>query len=603
MKPEISLQTVDVGERSIARYRGIAPDELLDELEELADSLRGIRVLQLNATPYGGGVSELLRSQVPLLNDLGLEAEWKVISGDEAFFNVTKAMHNGLQGAQRGLTAAQRDIYLAVSARNAALLDDTYDVVIIHDPQPAALMHLRGRGSARWIWRCHIDTSAPDPEVWGFLRDFVTGYDSTVFTMAEFAPPEIDRTRLVVIPPAIDPLSPKNLPLPGELARHLLDWIGVSLEHPLVTQVSRFDPWKDPLGVIAAYRLAREEIPTLQLALVGSMALDDPEGWAIYAEVMAATRADPRIHVFTNLTGVGNIEVNAFQQLSDVVVQKSIREGFGLVVSEALWKGTPVVAGRTGGIPMQLPDGVGGILVDSVEECARAVVELVRDRPRAEELGARGREHVRRSFLLPRLLRDELALVARLVRGQPRRETGQVRDAVTGIFSRTYFDATLERELEHARREGKAIALALFDLDRVGQIAEALGHDRTTQLLREVAQLIRAQTRISDVVAHWHGTELALLLPGASFEGAAARVEQIRQAIGQLDAARAAPAGLVAVSAGLVSTTVDRTLTADALVEAATRALADARRAGGNRVQTAELRPQHTAAPPPGGRS
>jgi trehalose synthase len=409
------LETVDVGERSLSAYRGVAPDALLDQLEAVAEPLRGLRVLQLNATPYGGGVSELLRSGVPLLNDLGLIVDWKVIAGDERFFETTKAIHNGLQGAARGLTDAERAAYLEATERNAALLEEEYDVVLVHDPQPAGILSLHGKGAASWVWRCHIDTGAPNPEVWEFVRGWLEGYDAAVFTMREFAPPDLPIGRVELIPPAIDALSPKNLDLPEPLARQVLAWIGIGPDRPLVTQVSRFDPWKDPLGVIAAYRLAREEMPDLQLALAGSMALDDPEGWRIYEEIRSASEGDPLVHVFTNLTGVGNVEVNAFQRLSTLVIQKSIREGFGLVVSEALWKGTPVVAGRAGGIPLQMADGAGGVLVDSVEECARAIVELIRDPERARELGARGRERVRERFLLPRLLLNELALVAELV--------------------------------------------------------------------------------------------------------------------------------------------------------------------------------------------
>lgn len=254
-------------------------------------------------------------------------------------------------------------------------------------------------------------------------------------------PPEFPLARVEIIPPAIDPESPKNIELDVGLARRILQWIGVDLDRPLVTQVSRFDPWKDPLGVIAAYRLARDEVPDLQLALVGSMALDDPEGWEIYREIREAAGGDPDIHLFTNLTGVGNIEVNAFQRLSDVVLQKSLREGFGLVVSEALWKGTPVVAGRAGGIPLQLQDGVGGFLVDSIEACAERTVWLLRHPDEARALAASGRAHVRERFLLTRLIADELRLSADLL-GAGARETqpvaqvglaGEVRDPVCGM--------------------------------------------------------------------------------------------------------------------------------------------------------------------------
>jgi trehalose synthase len=234
--------------------------------------------------------------------------------------------------------------------------------------------------------------------------------------MPAFVPPDLPIERVASIAPAIDPLSPKNLDLDPDTARQILDWIGVELPGRLVTQVSRFDAWKDPLGVVAAYRLVLQEIPGLQLALVGSMALDDPEGWEVYEQVSEHAADDPLIHLYTNLTGVGNVEVNAFQRLSDVVVQKSIREGFGLVVSESLWKETPVVAGRAGGIPMQMPEGVGGLLVDSVEECASAILSLLTDSELAGQLGRSGREHVREHFLLPRMLMEELRLLCMLGR-------------------------------------------------------------------------------------------------------------------------------------------------------------------------------------------
>jgi len=430
------LQTVDVGERPVDAYRGVAPDTTLDELRRCAQDLRGARVLHINATPYGGGVSELLRSVVPLLNDLGLIADWKIISGDDAFFQVTKAMHNALQGASHGLSKEQHAHYVATAEQNARLLEEEYDFVFIHDPQPAAVLPFHGKGSARWVWRCHIDTSHPNLDVWDFVRGYISAYDAAVFTMAEFVPPDFPLAQVEIIPPAIDPLSPKNLPLAESTARQVLDWIGVRLNRPLITQVSRFDPWKDPLGVIAAYRLVRQQIPNVQLALVGSMALDDPEGWEVYRQIQAASAADPLIHVFTNLTGVGNIEVNAFQRLSDVVVQKSLREGFGLVVSEALWKGTPVVAGRAGGIPLQMADGVGGMLVESVEQCATAITLLLQNPRQAKELAARGRERVREHFLLPRLLLNELSLMVDLTRERPIRRAGSTaarRDVVCGM--------------------------------------------------------------------------------------------------------------------------------------------------------------------------
>jgi trehalose synthase len=276
------LQNVDVGVQSLDSYAQSAGREVIEQLRSLAAPLRGARILHLNATPYGGGVAEILRSEVPLLRNLGLAADWKLITADEAFFSVTKAIHNGLQGAQRDLSPAEREAYLANSTRNAYLLEETYDVVVVvHDPQPLAILQLHGRGEARWAWRCHIDTSEPHRPTWSFVRAYLEGFDAAVFTLDSFVPPDLPLSRVEIIPPAIDPESPKSLELELSLARRVLQWIGVEVDRPLITQVSRFDPWKDPLGLIAAYRLVKHELPNLQLALVGSMALDDPEGWAI----------------------------------------------------------------------------------------------------------------------------------------------------------------------------------------------------------------------------------------------------------------------------------------------------------------------------------
>lgn len=450
------LETVDVGRQSAALYETSAGNEAVAQLRELAAPLKGARILHVNATPYGGGVAEILRSEIPLLRDLGLVADWKLITGDEPFFSVTKAIHNGLQGAPSGLTGAQQETYLTYSARNAQLLEEEYDLIVAHDPQPLALLQLHGKGAAKWIWRCHIDTAEPNPQVWGFLRPYLEGYDAAVFTLGSFAPPDVPLERVEIIPPAIDPESPKNIDLNPRTAERVLQWIGVDVDRPFITQVSRFDPWKDPLGVMEAYRLVREEVPDLQLALVGSMALDDPEGWEIYHSIQEAAKTDPYIHIFTNLTGVGNVEVNAFQRLSDVVIQKSIREGFGLVVSEALWKDTPVVAGRAGGIPLQMQDGAGGFLVDSVEECASKTLRLLKDPKEGAELAGKGRQFVRERFLLTRLIADELRLYGALLGArQPAVAvaqaglSGEERDPVCGMLLDS--QAALEYEYRNHR--------------------------------------------------------------------------------------------------------------------------------------------------------
>ncbi|MGB3635345.1 MAG: glycosyltransferase [Rubrobacteraceae bacterium] len=419
------LESVDVGQQFVGDYEATVGKEVIERLRLLAEPLRGMRILHLNATPYGGGVAEILRSEVPLLRDLGLEADWKTVTGDKDFFSVTKTMHNALQGAWRALTEHEKETYLTHSTRNALLLEEEYDLVIVHDPQPLAMAQFHGGERTRWVWRCHIDTSEPHPGLWEFLSPYLDDYDAAVFTMDQFVPPDFPVDLVEVIPPGIDPESPKNIALDPRLARRILQWIGVDVGCPLVTQVSRFDPWKDQIGVIEAYRLVKREVPELRLALVGSMALDDPEGWEVYREIKDASREDPDIDIFTNLTGVGNIEVNAFQRFSDVCIQKSIREGFGLVVSETLWKETPVVAGEAGGIPIQMPAGAGGFLINSVEECAERVLHLLQNPEEGAELARRGKEVVREHFLLTRLIADEMSLYASLL-GLSQREEIQL---------------------------------------------------------------------------------------------------------------------------------------------------------------------------------
>ena len=396
-------------------YRSLVGDELIDEVQALAKELSGVRICQINATAAGGGVAELLGRQIPVLQAMGVNADWRLIHGDPAFYEVTKAFHNALQGGSLDLTKTVKQTYLDRNRTCAEMMEEPYDVYIVHDPQPAALRHFTRRSKARWIWRCHIDSSEPNPEVWSFLKPYIEEYDATVFTMKEFCPPDLKVDRTLFIPPAIDPLSTKNMELPEEIYKRVLADSGVDLHRPLLLQVSRFDPWKDPLGVIRAYRLVKEKRPEVQLALVGAMAGDDPEGWHILETINKESVKDIDMYVFTNLTGVGNMEVNVFQRGADVIIQKSIKEGFGLVVSEALWKGKAMVAGRAGGIPMQFPEGYDDYLIDSVEDCAERVLELLENSEQREAFGKAGQEKVREEFLLPRLIRDELKLIKELL--------------------------------------------------------------------------------------------------------------------------------------------------------------------------------------------
>ena len=412
-------QRVEVRRKPLEAYRHIVGDEEVARIRDLASGLRGLRVLELSSTATGGGVAELLSSLVPLQRDLGLDVQWQLITGGRRFFEVTKRLHNGLQGMAIQLRQDEREEYLRHNASCAAALQDHWDIVVVHDPQPAAVLSAGDDHGARWIWRCHIDSSEPDPDVWRFLRPFLGAYDRLVFTMDAFVPPDLD-VPVTLITPAIDPLSSKNRALPTYLARETVAELGVDLARPLMIQVSRFDPWKDPLGVVETWRRARSEFPALQLALVGAMAGDDPEGWRVYREIERATREEPDCLLLSNQVGVNAHEVNALQRVADVAVQKSVREGFGLVVSETLWKGTPMVAGRTGGIPLQLRDGETGRLATTVEEFAEAVGELLRDPDEARALGLRGRRAVAERFLITRLLRDQLELFASVLSTQPR---------------------------------------------------------------------------------------------------------------------------------------------------------------------------------------
>jgi trehalose synthase len=410
----VHLQHVNVGSKLLADYATIATRGLMDQIRRLAEPLAGKRVLHLSATAFGGGVAEILYTLVPLMRDAGLEAEWRVIYGQDEFFDATKAIHNALQGDPKGLTEEQEETFRRYNRLNAEALDESWDFVIAHDPQPAGVIEHAQEVGRRWIWRCHIDLSAPNRPVLEFLSPWLARYDATIFHRRQYVPSSNGLPPAYVWPPAIDPFAPKNMALSAEDSAYILDQFGIDVERALVTQVSRFDPWKDPLGVIEAWRTVRRSHGDVQLALVGSMAHDDPEGWDYYNRTVDAAAGDPDIFILSNLNNVGSVEVNAFQVYSAALLQKSVREGFGLTVTEALWKGRPVVAGRVGGIVDQIQDGETGFLVDSVEACAAATKQVLDDPQRARAMALRGKEFVRAHFLTPRLLRDWLALLNEL---------------------------------------------------------------------------------------------------------------------------------------------------------------------------------------------
>ena len=407
------MQRVNLGHKNLADYASIVGRSLADEIRTLAEPLRGKRMLHLSATAFGGGVAEIQYTLIPLLNDVGIEAEWRVIHGRDEFFDVTKAIHNGLQGDPQSLTDEQKDVFMRYNRLNADDLEDAdeWDLIVVHDPQPAAIRSMLTTTRPRWVWRCHIDLSEPNPDVLEFLLPSISSYDASIFHMHEYVPSAASLTGAVIWPPAIDPLAPKNMALAPEDAAYIVDQFGIDANRPMLLQVSRFDPWKDPLGVIEAYREVKAQHPGMQLALVGSMAHDDPEGWEFYNQTVEFAGDDPDVHILSNLNNVGAVEVNAFQVHAAACIQKSIKEGFGLTVSEALWKSRPVIGGKVGGITSQIEDHVTGHLVSSSQECAQRALEILADPAEARQMARRGKEQVRLHFLTPRLMRNWLALM------------------------------------------------------------------------------------------------------------------------------------------------------------------------------------------------
>jgi trehalose synthase len=413
------LERVPLLEKSLGDYAPIVGSEVLERIEVLAKPLRGCRVLHINATAYGGGVAEVLATQVPLMRSVGIDADWQVVRGSDEFFGITKEVHNALQGADIDWSSRKQRTYLEHVLDNATRLEGEWDFIVTHDPQPLALRSFvrespLGSSEAQWIWRCHIDLTDANPTVWEFFRPYVESHDASVWTLKDFAPGSLSMDRVVEAWPSIDPLSVKNLDLPMPFAEELCRQYGIDVRRPIVCQVSRYDPWKDPVGVMHAFRIVREKVTDAQLLLAGSMATDDPEGFRVWEQVQEERAGDPDIHTLSNLHQVGNVQINAFQRCADVVVQKSIREGFGLTVSEALWKGRPVVGGLAGGIVIQIRDGFDGYLVDSVEQCAARVIDLLADPVGVDAMGAQGQAHVRANFLATRELEDWLRLLTDL---------------------------------------------------------------------------------------------------------------------------------------------------------------------------------------------
>ncbi len=399
-------------------YRALIGDRAVERIRRRGALLAGLKVLHINATLIGGGVSEMLFSLIPLMRGAGLSVDWYVLDGDDEFFQVTKSMHNALQGGRQRWLRRYLDVYRRGNARNASKLASRlsrYDVVIVHDPQPLALRSMFPAHGGSWFWRCHIDLTAPNRRWWMALAPFLLPYDQAIFSTPEYVPPELG-VRAETALPCIDPFRAKNCDLEPDRVRRVQRRYGLDPERPVMLQVSRFDPWKDPLGVLEAYRIVKRERPALQLAYMASMASDDPEGREVYERVRAAAGDDPDVHLLALDVPADRVdenarEVNAMQRGADIVLQKSIREGFGLTVTEALWKERPVVAGNVGGIRYQIRDGWNGYLVDDVASCADRVLRVLDDPAASAVLGRRGRETVRDRFLMTRLLEQYLGWI------------------------------------------------------------------------------------------------------------------------------------------------------------------------------------------------
>lgn len=388
----------------IEEYIPIAGQSTIEELSLLAARLEGRVIQNINSTSVGGGVAEILTRMLPLLKELGVRAEWDVIKGNEKFFSITKKLHNALHGVEEILDKEELEYFIEVNRQNARDIALSGDILFIHDPQPVALVEEKEKIGRKWIWRCHIDFTEPKNDVWEFLRAFIEKYDCAVFSAPAFSRPLSIKQAL--ISPSIDPLSDKNKELPEDTLNKVCEQFSINRERPIITQISRFDYLKDPVGVIKAYKLTKERIDC-QLVLAGGGAIDDPEGAKVLEEVRREAEGDPEIHVLF-LPPASDIEINALQRASDLILQKSLREGFGLTVAEALWKRKPVIASAVGGIPLQITHKYSGILTHSIEGTAYWIKQLLNEPEYAKRLGANGREHIKSNFLITRHLRDYL---------------------------------------------------------------------------------------------------------------------------------------------------------------------------------------------------
>ncbi len=405
---------VDLKQRSIDEYRVIIGDGV-EKIKELSKPLRGLRVIHVNATAFGGGVAEILQNLVPLMRSVGLDAEWNALEAPNEFFNVTKKFHNTLQGAKIQVTDSEWELYEEICNQNSHMINGDFDFLVIHDPQPAAIKKfVKSKPYAKWIWRCHIDLSTPNHEIWSRFSNYVKDYDRLIFHLLDYFPKDL-ASKCVSFPPSIDPLSDKNKELDKQFCVEIIQRLGIDPSRPLITVVARFDPWKDLFSAIDVYRLVKKAIPEVQLAIVSAMASDDPEGWIFFEKVARYAGVDKDIYFCTNLNGVGNLEVNAIQRSTTVALHTATREGFGLVISEALYKQVPVVARPVGGVKIQIKHGETGYLAWDIEELANYTIELIKNDSKRKTMGYSGRKDVIEKFIITANLANYLKLFISLM--------------------------------------------------------------------------------------------------------------------------------------------------------------------------------------------
>lgn len=410
------FEVENLKKKTINEYFPIVGKDTIDRIKRKAEKFEGSAIANVNSTAYGGGVAEILHNLIPLMRSLGIDVRWFVIEGTDEFFKVTKSFHNALQGNKElKLTEGMKKLYLDINERNSKDLDlSVFDYVVVHDPQPAPLIEFYEKKKP-WIWRCHIDLSDPNMEFWGFLRQFVEKYDRYIFHMPEYVQSDLDKNKVVIMPPSIDPLSEKNIELKDSEIVKILEKFDIDPDRPKITQVARFDPWKGVFDAIEVYRKVKEKIPDVQLLLVSAMAHDDPEGWIYFEKVLRKVGEDYDVKILTNLIGVHAKEVNAFQRASDVVLQMSTREGFGLTVSEAMWKEKPVIGRAVGGIKLQVVDGETGFLIKTVDEAVEKTLYLLKHPRVAREMGKKAKERVKENFLITRHLERYLDLFSSFI--------------------------------------------------------------------------------------------------------------------------------------------------------------------------------------------